>query len=82
MQFRLLIALLSSSLYADVGSIAELRGVGDVVRQNTNDPLLAELALDIMSYDRVRTGDGRMSIEFEDASSLKLTEHSQIIVTE
>jgi len=82
MCYRLLVALLSGSLYADVGSIAELRGVGDVVRQNTNDPLLAELALDIMSYDRVRTGDGRMSIEFEDSSILKLTEHSQIIVTE
>ena len=82
MRFRLLVALLSGSLYADVGSIAELRGIGDVIRQNTTDPLLAELALDIMSYDRVRTGNGRMAIEFEDASVLKLTEQSQIVVTE
>jgi len=82
MCYRLLVALISGSLYADVGSIAELRGVGDVVRQNTNDPLLAELALDIMSYDRVRTGDGRMAIQFKDASVLKLTEQSQIVVTE
>jgi len=82
MCFRLLVALLSGSLYADVGSIAELRGIGDVIRQNTTDPLLAELALGIMSYDRVRTGNGRMAIEFEDASVLKLTEQSQIVVTE
>jgi len=82
MCFRLLVALLSGSLYADVGSIAELRGIGDVIRQNTTDPLLAELALSIMSYDRVRTGNGRMAIEFEDASVLKLTEQSQIVVTE
>ena len=82
MCFRLLIALLSGSIYADVGSIAELRGIGDVIRQNTTDPLLAELALDIMSLDRVRTGDGRMAIEFQDSSVLKLTEHSQVIVTE
>lgn len=82
MRFRLLVALLSGSLYADVGSIAEIRGIGDVIRQNTTDPLLAELALGIMSYDRVRTGNGRMAIEFEDASVLKLTEQSQIVVTE
>lgn len=82
MCFRLLVALLSGSIYADVGSIAELRGIGDVIRQNTTDPLLAELALDIMSLDRVRTGDGRMAIEFQDSSVLKLTEQSQIVITE
>ena len=37
MCFRLLVALLSGSIYAEDGSIAELRGIGDVITQNTTD---------------------------------------------
>ena len=64
----------------DVGSISELRGNGEVVRQGTTDKLLAELALGIASYDDVRTGNGRMAIEFLDSSVVRLTEHSKIII--
>ena len=78
----LLIALLSSSLYADIGSISELRGTGEVLRQLGGDKLLAELSLGILSNDDVRTGDGRMAIQFLDDSVLKLTEHSKIVVDE
>jgi len=78
----LLIALLSSSIYADIGSISELRGTGEVLRQLGGDKLLAELSLGILSNDDVRTGDGRMAIQFLDDSVLKLTEHSKIVVDE
>ena len=78
----LLIALLSSSLYADIGSISELRGNGEILRENEGDKLLAELSLGILSNDDVRTGDGRMAIQFLDDSVLKLTEHSKIVVDE
>ena len=64
----LLIALLSSSLYADIGSISELRGNGEILRENEGDKLLAELSLGILSNDDVRTGDGRMAIQFLDDS--------------
>ena len=64
----------------DIGSISELRGNGEVVRQGTTDKLLAELALGIASYDDVRTGNGRMAIEFLDSSVVRLTEHSKIII--
>ena len=69
----LLIALLS---------ISELRGTGEVLRQLGGDKLLAELSLGILSNDDVRTGDGRMAIQFLDDSVLKLTEHSKIVVDE
>jgi hypothetical protein len=78
----LLVALLSSSLYADIGEISELRGNGEVLRSTGGDKLLAELALGIFSNDDVRTGDGRMALTFLDDSVLKLTEHSKIIVDE
>ena len=64
----------------DIGTISELRGNGEVVRQGTTDKLLAELALGIASYDDVRTGNGRMAIEFLDSSVVRLTEHSKIII--
>ena len=78
----LLVALLSSSLYAEIGEISELRGNGEILRSTGGDKLLAELALGIFSNDDVRTGDGRMALKFLDDSVLKLTEHSKIIVDE
>jgi len=64
----------------EIGSISELRGNGEVVRQGSTDKLLAEMALDIFSYDDVRTGNGRMAIEFLDSSVVRLTEHSKIVI--
>ena len=78
----LLVALLSSSLYAEIGEISELRGNGEILRSTGGDKLLAELALGIFSNDDVRTGNGRMALTFLDDSILKLTEHSKIIVDE
>jgi len=82
MHYWLLIGLLSSSLYADIGAISELRGNGEVLRSTNGDKLLAELSLGILSNDDVRTGNGRMAIQFVDDSIIKLTEHSKIVVDE
>ena len=64
----------------DVGSISELRGNGEVIRQGSDDKLLAALALGISSYDDVRTGNGRIAIEFLDSSVVRLTEHSKLVI--
>ena len=64
----------------DVGSISELRGNGEVIRQGSDDKLLAELALGISSYDDVRTGYGRIAIEILDSSVVRLTEHSKLVI--
>ena len=82
MHYWLLIGLISSSLYADIGSISELRGNGEVLRNQNGDKLLAELSLGILSNDDVRTGNGRMAIQFLDDSVIKLTERSRIVVDE
>ena len=66
----------------EIGTISELRGNGEVVRQGSTDKLLAKMALDIFSYDDVRTGNGRIAIEFLDSSTLKLTEHSKVVIDE
>ena len=40
------------------------------------------MALDIFSFDDVRTGNGRMAIEFLDSSVVRLTELSKIVIDE
>ena len=75
-----LLALIPVVSFAQVGEISELRGNSEVLRTNQQDKLLAELALDIFSFDDVRTGDGRIAIEFLDSSIVRLTEHSKIII--
>ena len=58
---------------AQVGSISELRGIGEVLRQDSEDSLEAELELSIDSMDNVRTGNGRLSVTFLDDSTVSLT---------
>ena len=55
----------------EIGAISELRGNGEVVRQGSTDKLLAEMALDIFSHDDVRTGNGRIAIQFLDSSVVR-----------
>ena len=78
--YKWLLALFPLAVNSQVGSITELRGIGEVVRQNTTDSLTAELELGIASYDDVRTGNGRLAISFLDDSILRLTEHSKIVI--
>ena len=75
-----LLIFLPLAVNAQVGEITELRGIGEVVRQDTTDSLTAELDLDIASYDDVRTGNGRLAISFLDDSVLRRTEHSKIVI--
>ena len=65
---------------AQVGSISELRGIGEVLRQDSEDSLEAELELSIDSMDNVRTGNGRLSVTFLDDSTVSLTERSSIVI--
>ena len=84
MRFWLLILLTigTTTNANEIGEISELRGNGEIVRSQGDDKLLAELALGILSNDDVRTGNGRLAIEFVDDTVLKLTEHSKVVVDE
>ena len=64
---------------ADIGSISELQGNAQVVRDK---PLKADLDLGIQSNDNVETTAGRLAITFEDDSRVKLTEHSKLVIDE
>jgi hypothetical protein len=67
-------------LHADaIGDITELRGYGQVVR---DQPYPASLNFNINSFDDVQTRKGRIAITFVDDSTVKLTEHSNLVIDE
>ena len=78
----LLVLLFTPAVLAEIGSISELRGIGGVKRANIQDDLDASLNLGILSYDDVRTGNGRIGIQFLDDSVVRLTEHSSLVIDE
>jgi len=69
--------LLHSSV--EIGSISEVRGNAQVLRDKAYG---AELQFDIQQMDDVRTEAGRVAITFEDDSTVKLTEHSKLVIDE
>ena len=77
-----LLILAYSNVYSEIGKISELRGNGEVLLADQPDSLSAETNLGILSYDDVRTGNGRIGIEFLDSSIIRLTEHSKIVIDE
>tara|TARA_R100000781_G_scaffold113964_2_gene83646 strand:+ start:402 stop:1463 length:1062 start_codon:yes stop_codon:yes gene_type:complete len=63
----------------DIGKVFELKGYAKVIREKDYN---AELDFGIQSYDDVRTSNGRIAISFEDQSTVKLTEHSKLVIDE
>ena len=82
MRFWLLILFSLTLDASEIGEISELQGNGEISRQNSEDSLTAELSSDIFSFDDIRTGNGRLAIEFLDESVVKLTEHSKLVIDE
>jgi len=82
MRVWLLILFSIPAFSTEIGEISELRGNGEITRVNSNDSFTAEIDSDIFSFDDVRTGNGRLAIEFLDSSIVKLTEHSKLIIDE
>ena len=69
-----------AQLHAEpIGDITNLRGYGQVLRDL---PYEAILNFDINSYDDVQTRKGRIEITFVDDSTVRLTEHSNLIIDE
>jgi hypothetical protein len=67
-------------LHADtIGDITELKGYGQILR---DEPYAATLDFNINSDDDVRTRAGRIAITFLDNSTVRLTEHSKLIIDE
>ena len=82
MRIWLLILFSIPAFTTEIGEISELRGNGEITRVNSTDSFTAEIDSDIFSFDDVRTGNGRLAIEFLDSSIVRLTEHSKLVIDE
>ena len=73
--------LLVSPVFADsIGDIIEQTGLAALTR-NQQD-IDAYVNQEILLYDLLNTGNGRLAIEFLDNSNLRLTEHSRVLIDE
>ena len=66
-------------LDVDIGSITELRGNTRVVRDK---PYESVIDFSLNSMDRLATANGRMGVTFRDETTIRLTEHSEVVVDE
>lgn len=81
-----LLLIKSISLFAlvanaqNIGDVVEHTGVASIQRQQ--DIFDAILDTPINMYDEVRTGNGRMKVEFLDSNLLSLTEQTKVYIDE
>jgi len=64
-------------LDVDIGSITELNGHTRVVRDK---PYESVIDFSLNSMDKLETAKGRMGVTFRDETTIRLTEHSQVVV--
>ena len=72
---------LKSSL-ASIGEVTQLEGNGVIDRKDGDKGIVVEKALDVFSYDTVKTGNGKVGIEFIDDTRVDVTQHSKLIIDE
>jgi hypothetical protein len=64
--------------HANIGKVTQNRGISEVVKNSSRVPTRPQLP--IAKMDRVQTGNGRVEITFIDDSTVKVTEHSKLVI--
>ena len=64
--------------HANIGKVTQNRGTSEVVKNSSRVPTRPQLP--IAKLDRVQTGNGRVEITFIDDSTVKVTEHSKLVI--
>ena len=67
---------------ASIGEVTQLEGNGVIDRKDGDKGIVVEKALDVFSYDTVKTGNGKVGIEFIDATRVDVTQHCKLIIDE
>ena len=72
----------ASHSLASIGEVTQIKGNGVVDRKGGEKEIILEKETDIFSYDTVKTGNGKVGIEFIDLTRVDVTEHSKLIIDE
>ena len=78
-QFALTKTIKAQALDVDIGSITELNGNTRVVRDKVYE---SSIDFSLNSMDKLETAKGRMGVTFRDDTTIRLTEHSNVIIDE
>jgi Uncharacterized protein conserved in bacteria len=74
----LLLISVTPAAHANIGKVTQNRGISEVVKKTTKVPTRPQLP--IAKLDKVQTGNGRVEITFIDDSTVKVTEHSKLVI--
>ena len=70
---------LNSSL-ASIGEVTLHEGNAAIDRKDGEQGIVVEKDLDVFSYDTVKTGNGKVGIEFVDNTRVDVTQHSKLLI--
>lgn len=68
--------------HASIGNVEIHEGNGTIERKANGEEVSTKEDLDVFSYDTVKTGKGKTSIDFVDDTRVDVTEHSKLIIDE
>ena len=78
----ILTTLVAKSSFASIGEVTLHKGNAVVDRQDGDKGIEVQKDLDIFSYDTVKTGNGKVGIQFIDQTRVDVTEHSKLLIDE
>jgi len=78
----LTLTILAKNSFATIGEVTLHKGNAVVDRQDGDKGIEVQKDLDIFSYDTVKTGNGKVGIQFIDQTRVDVTEHSKLLIDE
>ena len=76
----ILTTLVSVNSFASIGEVALHKGNAVIDRKNGDKGIVVEQSLEVLSYDTVKTGNGKVGIVFVDDTKVDITEHSKLLI--
>ena len=77
-----LTTFLSVSSFASIGEVTLHKGNAVIDRQDGDQGIVVKQSLEVLSYDTVKTGNGKVGIVFIDDTKVDITEHSKLLIDE
>lgn len=76
----LLLLVLATPAYADIGDIGKIKGSGALERGN--ESIIAEQGVSVQTMDTAVTANAKMRIDFIDDTRVDITQHSRLLIDE
>ena len=77
-----MLTICSQEAKASIGNVTIHEGSGVIERKSDGTEVDTTKDLDVFSYDTVKTGQGKTSIDFVDDTRVDVTQHSKLIIDE